>query len=83
MRIKRKLQMKTLIFLISLAMTLSLMVGVLAFSAEIDIMKAQMKKLLPQEMLGYKADVEDEFYDRQTSFRYMDGAAELYRSFGF
>ena len=75
--------MKTLIFLISLAMTLSLMVGVLAFSAEIDIMKAQMKKLLPQEMLGYKADVEDEFYDRQTSFRYMDGAAELYRSCAF
>jgi len=75
--------MKTLIFLISLTIILSLMLGVLAFSAEIDIMKAEMKKLLPQEMLGYKADAEDEFYDRQTTFRYMDGAAELYRSFAF
>jgi hypothetical protein len=43
----------------------------------------EMKKPLPQEMLGYKADVEDEFYDRQTTFRYMNGAAELYRSFAF
>jgi hypothetical protein len=75
--------MKSLIVSISLTIILSLMVGVLAFAAEIDIMKAEMKKLLPQEMLGYKADVEDEFYDRQTTFRYMDGAAELYRSFAF
>jgi hypothetical protein len=75
--------MKPLIFSIFMAMILSLMVGVLAFSAEIDIMKAEMEKLLPQEMLGYKSNAEDEFYDRQTTFRYMDGAAELYRSFAF
>jgi hypothetical protein len=42
-----------------------------------------MKKLLPQEILTYKSDRKDEFYDRQTTFRYMDGAAELYRSFAF
>jgi len=54
-----------------------------AFSAEIDIKKIEMKKLLPQEILGYKSDGQDEFYDRQTTFRYMDGAAELYRSFAF
>jgi hypothetical protein len=52
-------------------------------AAENNRKKMEMKKLLPQEMLGYKADVEDEFYDRQTTFRYMDGAAELYRSFAF
>lgn len=75
--------MKSLIFPISLTMILSLMIGVLAFSAEIDIKKTEMKKLLAQEMSGYKADGEDEFYDRQTTFRYMDGAAELYRSFAF
>jgi hypothetical protein len=31
----------------------------------------------------YKADGKDEFYDRQTAFRYMDGAAEFYRSYDF
>ncbi len=62
---------------------LSLMGGIPAFSAEIDIKKIEMKKLLPQEILGYKSDSQDEFYDRQTTFRYMDGAAELYRSFAF
>jgi hypothetical protein len=53
------------------------------FSAELNVNKLEMKKLLPREILGYKADGEDEFYDRQTTFRYMDGAAELYRSFAF
>ena len=45
--------------------------------------KIEMKKLIPQQVGPYKADGEDEFYDRQTTFRYMDGAAELYRSFAF
>jgi hypothetical protein len=31
----------------------------------------------------YKADGKDELYDRNTAFRYMDGAAELYRSYAF
>jgi len=52
-------------------------------SAEADANKLQMKRMLPQEILGYKSEGKDEFYDRQTTFRYMDGAAELYRSFGF
>jgi hypothetical protein len=54
-----------------------------AFSAEIDIKKIEMRKLLPREILAYKSNGKDEFYDRQTTFRYMDGAAELYRSFAF
>jgi len=54
-----------------------------SLSAEADANKLEMKKLLPQEILGYKADGKDQFYDRNTTFRYMDGAAELYRSFGF
>ncbi len=57
--------------------------GIPAFSTEADIRKTEMKKLLPQEILTYKSDRKDEFYDRQTTFRYMDGAAELYRSFAF
>jgi hypothetical protein len=54
-----------------------------AFSIEKGGKKIEMKKLLPQEILGYKSEGQDEFYDRQTTFRYMDGAAELYRSFAF
>lgn len=46
-------------------------------------MKTEMKKLLPVEIGGYKSDGKDQFYDRQTTFRYMDGAAELYRSYAF
>jgi hypothetical protein len=75
--------MQSLIFSIFMTIILSLMGGIPAFSAEIDIKKIEMKKLLPQEILGYKSDGQDEFYDRQTTFRYMDGAAELYRSFAF
>jgi hypothetical protein len=62
---------------------LFLMGGTPAFSAEVDIKKIEMKKLLPQKNLAYQSDGKDEFYDRQTTFRYMDGAAELYRSFAF
>jgi hypothetical protein len=53
------------------------------FSAEPNRKKIEMKKLLPLEIGSYKADGKDEFYDRNTTFRYMDGAAELYRSFAF
>jgi hypothetical protein len=42
-----------------------------------------MKRLLPLKVGDYKADGKDEFYDRQTAFRYMDGAAEFYRSYDF
>lgn len=67
-----------------------LMIGVLfvatefpALSAEKDGRKAEMKRLLPLKVEDYKADGKDEFYDRNTAFRYMDGAAELYRSYAF
>jgi hypothetical protein len=75
--------MQNLIFSIVMTIILSLTGGISAFSTEIDIKKIEMKKLLPREILAYKSDGKDEFYDRQTTFRYMDGAAELYRSFAF
>src|SRR4030043_332285 len=66
------------------------MVGVLlvatefpAFSAEKEGRRAEIKRLLPLKVEDYKTDGKDEFYDRQTSFRYMDGAAEFYRSYDF
>src|SRR4030042_4764529 len=52
-----------------------------AFSA--DGKTVEMRKLLPQKVENYKSDGKDQFYDRQTAFRYMDGAAELYRSYAF
>lgn len=75
--------MRNVILPFFISILILVMALIQAFSAEIDIKKTEMKKLLPKEMLGYKSDAEDEFYDRQTTFRYMDGAAELYRSFGF
>lgn len=54
-----------------------------AFSAEKDKRKAEMRRLLPLEVEGYKPEGKDEFYDRQTAFKYMDGAAELYRAYAF
>ncbi len=67
-----------------------LMIGVMlamaaspVHSAEKDGRKAEMKRLLPTIVGDYKADGKDEFYDRQSAFRYMDGAAELYRSYAF
>ena len=63
--------------------TLLLIGGEPAFSIEPTGKKMEMKKLLPLEMGSYRADEKDEFYDRNTTFRYMDGAAELYRSFAF
>ncbi len=71
--------------MLSIVMMISLLVMPLtpALSAEINVKKTEMKKLLPQKIGIFKSDGKDEFYDRQTSFRYMDGAAELYRSFEF
>jgi hypothetical protein len=66
------------IFSILTTIILFLVNEIPALSVEIE-----MRKLLPQEILAYKSDGKDEFYDRQTTFRYMDGAAELYRSFAF
>jgi hypothetical protein len=73
------------IFISSLFIWLALLFigGGPAFSIESGGQKIEMKKLLPQEILPYKSNGKDEFYDRQTTFRYMDGAAELYRSFAF
>lgn len=76
-------KMRILLFLIFLWLSLLAIGDTPSFSAEADTNKLEMKKLLPQEILGYKSDGKDEFYDRQTTFRYMDGAAEMYRSFAF
>lgn len=41
----------------------------------------RMKSLLPTEAMGWKAEVEDHVYDRESIFEYIDGAGEVYRAF--
>lgn len=60
-----------------------LITGTFAFPADRDGKRMEMKKLFPLKIGSYQSDGNDEFYDRQTTFRYMNGAAELYRSYGF
>lgn len=57
--------------------------GMPAVSAEQLGGRGGMKRILPKAMEGYQWDGKDEFYDFNTAFRYMDGAAELYRSYNF
>lgn len=42
-----------------------------------------MHKLVPNKIRGWKAQGEVEVYDRETIFDYIDGAGEIYRSYGF
>jgi hypothetical protein len=57
--------------------------GATALSADEDGNKMQMKRLLPLKAGKCHSEGKDQFYDPMTTFRYMDGAAELYRSYGF
>jgi Family of unknown function (DUF6599) len=71
------------IFLAFLFAAKLLITGTFAFPADKDGKSMEMKKLFPLKIGSYQSDGKDEFYDRKTTFRYMDGAAELYRSYGF
>lgn len=75
--------MRVFMFSLFMLVTLLLIGNKSVFPAGGDIKKTEMKKLLPSEVEGYQADGKDQFYDRQTSFQYMDGAAELYRAYAF
>jgi hypothetical protein len=77
-----ELKRKALIFSV-LLLAGELAIGGAVFSADKDGKKMEMKRLFPMKIGSYQSDGKDEFYDRQTTFRYMDGAAELYRSYGF
>lgn len=57
--------------------------GRTVLSTEKEKRRLELKKIAPVEIEGYRKEGQDEFYDRQSAFRYMDGAAELYRSYGF
>lgn len=42
-----------------------------------------LTELLPAEHSGWKTANEDNFYDNETLYNYIDGGAELYLSYGF
>lgn len=74
---------RNLILSFSISGIIFVMAVIPVFSIEKNTKKIDIKRLLPNEISGFRSEGKDEFYDRQTSFRYMDGAAELYRSFAF
>jgi hypothetical protein len=74
---------KVLIFLVLLMAAGMATGGAPAFSADKDGNKMEMERLLPLKAGKYHSEGKDQSYDRMTTFRYMDGAAELYRSYGF
>ena len=78
-----ELKKKVVIFSFFLLATELAIGGAAAFSGDRDGIKMEMKKLIPLKIGSYQSDGKDEFYDRKTTFRYMDGAAELYRSYEF
>ncbi len=47
-----------------------------------EISDKEMKSLLPDQILGWKMQ-EDNFYDPETIFDYINGAGEVYRAYNF
>jgi hypothetical protein len=75
--------MRAIAFSFLLLIPLLVTRGLPAFSAGKSGSRVEMKKILPLKVSGYESGKRDEFYDRKTTFRYMNGAAELYRSYSF
>lgn len=44
---------------------------------------AELKKLIPEEVSGWKVVAEDQAFNHETIFDYIDGAGEVYRSYNF
>jgi len=42
-----------------------------------------LKKLIPENISGWKAIPEDQVFNQETIFNYIDGAGEVYRSYNF
>lgn len=72
--------MRILSFILMVVMVAS---GVPGSAAEKEGKYAEMKRFLPRVVGDYQAEKKDERYSRDTAFRYMNGAAELYRAYSF
>ncbi|MBM3297915.1 MAG: hypothetical protein FJY83_10010 [Candidatus Aminicenantes bacterium] len=59
-------------------------VGLSAWTGEhMEDSKEGLMALLPAEVAGWRAEAEDQVYDPETIFDYIDGAGEVYRSYNF
>jgi hypothetical protein len=56
---------------------------VAADTSDKDSMIMDLRELLPDESLGWTAQGEIEFYDRESIFDYMNGAGEVYRMYAY
>lgn len=74
--------MRLLLWMIFLVTPVFLGSGTAVLAAAPDA-GIELKKLLPLSIGDYRSDGKDELFNRETTFRYMDGAAELYRSYAF
>ncbi len=52
-------------------------------SAAQDGLVRTLKTLAPSEVEGWKAEAEDQIFNPETIFDYIDGAGEVYRSYNF
>jgi hypothetical protein len=52
-------------------------------SAAQDDIANTLKSFVPREVQGWKAEIEDQIYNPETIFDYIDGAGEVYRSYNF
>lgn len=43
----------------------------------------KLYQTIPKEIMGWKAEEKDEFYDRETLYEYINGGAELYLTYDF
>jgi hypothetical protein len=55
----------------------------LTLLAVISSSGAQMQRLVPKEVAGWKVSGEDRTFDRKTIFDYLDGGAEIYLAYDF
>lgn len=58
--------------------------GLAAWTGEnMEDPKETLASLLPAEVAGWRAEAEDQVYDPETIFDYINGAGEVYRSYNF
>jgi hypothetical protein len=58
-------------------------VTVVVDTTDKDRVTMDLRELLPDESLGWTAQGEVEFYDRESIFDYMNGAGEVYRMYAY
>jgi hypothetical protein len=55
----------------------------LIYFLTLSMSASQLSALLPKQTAGYAANDTDNYYNTETLYNYIDGAAELYLSYGF